>query len=405
MVEEGVVDDRGDEPGLGDDQERGDAADGDGEDDEAPRGVGRSAGAGGRTARTGGQGRWAPVPSPSPVRSPRPFVRLRVRGISGLASARRRDVCAAAPSSAVSVGRAAAKAALPSSNSRVGSLDSVMRRAAGCRRGPRPLEHRSGPTPMLAPGGPHRRGDRTARRASCCSASPGCSTVRRGGRRLRRPLPAPPLPALARPLRGGRPAVRLPRVALRPSRAVRRDPGARRDAATLPPAARLDAGRRRDRGPRHRLPRPRRADRSARDRSPRRTTRPSWSGRAAHAARPGIGRAAGRQLPRRGALPLRPRGHLRRRRGGRGPALRGGPRRLVVHRAPTSTSSPTARTRGSRAGLRPLVQTRRLTYRLVAPFHLPLRIDFVDSGGSNVIGFFIQPETEAELPALHDAVA
>jgi phenylpropionate dioxygenase-like ring-hydroxylating dioxygenase large terminal subunit len=46
------------------------------------------------------------------------------------------------------------------------------------------------------------------------------------------------------------------------------------------------------------------------------------------------------------------------------------------------------------AGLRPLVQTRRLTYRLVAPFQLTLRIDFVDSGGSNVIGFFIQPETD-----------
>jgi phenylpropionate dioxygenase-like ring-hydroxylating dioxygenase large terminal subunit len=49
---------------------------------------------------------------------------------------------------------------------------------------------------------------------------------------------------------------------------------------------------------------------------------------------------------------------------------------------------------GVATGLRPLVQTRRLTYRLSAPFHLRLRIDFVDSGGSNVIGFFIQPETD-----------
>jgi vanillate O-demethylase monooxygenase subunit len=48
---------------------------------------------------------------------------------------------------------------------------------------------------------------------------------------------------------------------------------------------------------------------------------------------------------------------------------------------------------GVAAGLRPLVQTRRLIYRLSAPFHLRLRIDFVDAGGSNVIGFFIQPET------------
>jgi phenylpropionate dioxygenase-like ring-hydroxylating dioxygenase large terminal subunit len=48
---------------------------------------------------------------------------------------------------------------------------------------------------------------------------------------------------------------------------------------------------------------------------------------------------------------------------------------------------------GVGAGLRPLVQTRRLTYQLCAPFHLRLRIDFLESGGSNVIGFFIQPET------------
>jgi phenylpropionate dioxygenase-like ring-hydroxylating dioxygenase large terminal subunit len=44
-------------------------------------------------------------------------------------------------------------------------------------------------------------------------------------------------------------------------------------------------------------------------------------------------------------------------------------------------------------GERPLVQTRRLEYRLSAPFHLRLRIDFVEAGGSNVIGFFIQPQT------------
>ncbi|MGO9205318.1 MAG: Rieske 2Fe-2S domain-containing protein [Candidatus Limnocylindrales bacterium] len=49
---------------------------------------------------------------------------------------------------------------------------------------------------------------------------------------------------------------------------------------------------------------------------------------------------------------------------------------------------------GVAVGLRPLIQTRRLTYRLSAPFHLRLRIDFVDSGGCNVIGYFIQPETD-----------
>lgn len=45
-------------------------------------------------------------------------------------------------------------------------------------------------------------------------------------------------------------------------------------------------------------------------------------------------------------------------------------------------------------GERPLLQTRRLTYRYSAPFHLELAIDFVDAGGTNVIGFFLCPEDE-----------
>ena len=49
---------------------------------------------------------------------------------------------------------------------------------------------------------------------------------------------------------------------------------------------------------------------------------------------------------------------------------------------------------GVAAGIRPLVQTRRLTYRFDAPFHLVLRIDFLDAGGANVIGFFLQPESD-----------
>jgi vanillate O-demethylase monooxygenase subunit len=48
---------------------------------------------------------------------------------------------------------------------------------------------------------------------------------------------------------------------------------------------------------------------------------------------------------------------------------------------------------GVASGARPLVQHRRLAYRLDAPFHLTLRIDFIEAGGTNVIGFFIQPET------------
>jgi vanillate O-demethylase monooxygenase subunit len=47
---------------------------------------------------------------------------------------------------------------------------------------------------------------------------------------------------------------------------------------------------------------------------------------------------------------------------------------------------------GVAAGIRPLIQTRRLTYRYTAPFHLALRIDFLDAGGTNAIGFFLCPE-------------
>jgi len=49
---------------------------------------------------------------------------------------------------------------------------------------------------------------------------------------------------------------------------------------------------------------------------------------------------------------------------------------------------------GVAAGIRPLEQLRRVTYRVHAPFHLVLRLDFLDAGGTNVIGFFLQPETD-----------
>jgi vanillate O-demethylase monooxygenase subunit len=48
---------------------------------------------------------------------------------------------------------------------------------------------------------------------------------------------------------------------------------------------------------------------------------------------------------------------------------------------------------GVAEGLRPLVQRRRLAYRYHPPFHLVLRIDFLDAGGTNTIGLFLQPET------------
>ena len=49
---------------------------------------------------------------------------------------------------------------------------------------------------------------------------------------------------------------------------------------------------------------------------------------------------------------------------------------------------------GVAAGLRPLLQRRRLTYRYSAPFHLELAIEFLDAGGANVIGFFLTPEDD-----------
>ena len=49
---------------------------------------------------------------------------------------------------------------------------------------------------------------------------------------------------------------------------------------------------------------------------------------------------------------------------------------------------------GVLTGERPLMQRRRLTYRYHAPLHLELAIDFLDTGGSNVIGFFLAPEDE-----------
>jgi phenylpropionate dioxygenase-like ring-hydroxylating dioxygenase large terminal subunit len=49
---------------------------------------------------------------------------------------------------------------------------------------------------------------------------------------------------------------------------------------------------------------------------------------------------------------------------------------------------------GVKSGLRPLVQTRRMTYRYHAPFFLALRLEFLEAGSCNVIGFFIQPQNE-----------
>jgi phenylpropionate dioxygenase-like ring-hydroxylating dioxygenase large terminal subunit len=45
------------------------------------------------------------------------------------------------------------------------------------------------------------------------------------------------------------------------------------------------------------------------------------------------------------------------------------------------------------AGTRPLVQTRRMTYRYLAPFFCSLRLEYLEAGGVNTIGFFVQPES------------
>jgi len=52
---------------------------------------------------------------------------------------------------------------------------------------------------------------------------------------------------------------------------------------------------------------------------------------------------------------------------------------------------------GVAEGIRPLLQRRRLTYRYSAPFHLELAIEFLDAGGSNVIGFFLTPVDDGQV--------
>ena len=49
---------------------------------------------------------------------------------------------------------------------------------------------------------------------------------------------------------------------------------------------------------------------------------------------------------------------------------------------------------GVAAGIRPLLQNRRLTYEYRAPFLTTLSIEYVEAGGVNVLHFFAQPEDE-----------
>ena len=46
---------------------------------------------------------------------------------------------------------------------------------------------------------------------------------------------------------------------------------------------------------------------------------------------------------------------------------------------------------GVAAGVRDLIQNRRLTYHVVAPFSAWLKIEYLEAGGTNVVTFFVQP--------------
>ena len=130
--------------------------------------------------------------------------------------------------------------------------------------------------------------------------------------RVRRPVPAPPRPALGGSRRRRRAAVRVPRVVLRRRRHVHRHPRHRRVRPHPAPGPRHDAGGA-DRTGGPRVPRPRAAGHRA-ARPHRGAGRLVRARRAAHDPGTRRRRAHDRQLPRPGALPVRARGHHRHRR-------------------------------------------------------------------------------------------
>jgi phenylpropionate dioxygenase-like ring-hydroxylating dioxygenase large terminal subunit len=64
----------------------------------------------------------------------------------------------------------------------------------------------------------------------------------------------------------------------------------------------------------------------------------------------------------------------------------GGLRSVTTHPFPNREDP------GVATGERPLVQHRRLTYEVALGFSAVLSIDYVEAGGTNVVGFFVQPE-------------
>ncbi len=179
MVEEGVVGHGGDEPGLGDDEERGHPADEHGEHHEAPRAFVRSAAAAGRTAPTGVIGA-AGAPAVAfacaftasfrqapgrryigPRRGAPPTPRRRVGAVRCIRPGKR-------PWTANSIW-----------NSREScSLDVSLGQVPRCRRGSSSLQHGSGPPSLLASGGPDAPRCPSSQWASRCWESPGSSIAR-----------------------------------------------------------------------------------------------------------------------------------------------------------------------------------------------------------------------------------
>ena len=194
---------------------------------------------------------------------------------------------------------------------------------------PHPFQRRPGSAALLASGCATVRGDRATTEIPAPRRAVGAVSSRREDRGLRRSLPASPHTTVDRALRVGGAPLRLPRLAVRFLGCVRRDTCTRRGGGVAARGPALAAGRTGG-GPRHGVLGPRDTTRSTRfdPRSRRSVVRNRG---AAHLGRAGLGGIASGQLSGRGAFPLRACRDVRSRRGGRGPSVRRGARRLVVH--------------------------------------------------------------------------
>ena len=185
--------------------------------------------------------------------------------------------------------------------------------------------------------------------------------------------------------------MRLPRVALRRLRRLHRDPrpraGARRYRRRPGSPARPAWSKRTGSCSRPPRIRSRRSARSPRPTIPR--SRPGSSPRWSPAPRPACWPTTSSMWRTSPSSTPGPSGPMKRPRSRSTPW----PATTGPSPCPTSIRSPTGRTRAWRRASGRWCRPAGLSYRLSAPFHLRLRIDFVEAGGTNVIGFFIQPET------------